>query len=102
MADQELIFTVISPNELKDDIVDRLMNLDAISGFNLTRISGYSKKHSSYNIEEQVQGYRDLTRFDVLVKVQDVEKLKLHLSGLSPRSKLRYWQTYINESGHLL
>ncbi len=102
MTEQELVFTLITPNELKDDIVDRLMNFDVISGFNLTTINGYSKKHSAYNIEEQVQGYRQLTRFDILINAQDTAQLKAHLSELAQRNKLRYWLTDAIESGHLL
>ena len=102
MTDKELVFTLITPNELKDDIVDRLMNFDVISGFNLTAINGYSKKHSEYNIEEQVRGYRELTRFDILISASKTNKLKAHLSALAQRNELRYWQTAVIEGGHIL
>lgn len=101
MTDKALIFTLITPNELKDDIVDRLINFDAISGFNLTSINGYSKKHSEYNIEEQVQGYRALTRFDILISANNTDMLKAHLSAVTQRNELRYWQTDVIDGGYI-
>lgn len=101
MADHVVIFTLMSPKELKDEIVDRLINFEHISGFNLLSMNGYSKAHSSFNLEEQVQGYRELVQFEIMINSQHVEDLKDLLKPISQYTQLRYWLNNISESGHL-
>jgi hypothetical protein len=101
MAEPTVIFTLISPKELKDEITDRLMNFDLISGFNLSAIKGYSKAHSSFNLEEQVRGCRELVQFDIIIDSQHISEIKEVLSPISQQTQLRYWLTNITENGHL-
>ena len=97
---EALIFTLNVPTALKDEIVDRLMNLPSITGFNLTKMSGYSKEHSLYDISEQVEGYRTFYQFEVLIAVNEVNNLKSSLNPVCQPAKLRYWLTPVIESGH--
>lgn len=101
MTESQLIFTLISPNELKDDVIDCLMNFDGISGFNLTAINGFSKAHSNYNVEEQVQGYRQLTQFDIIIDVNDKLRLIEAISKVVGDNKLKYWVVKLSETSHL-
>tara|TARA_R110001583_G_C5350205_1_gene380457 strand:+ start:118 stop:423 length:306 start_codon:yes stop_codon:yes gene_type:complete len=100
MTSQPLLFTLISPKELKDDIVDELMSMPQITGFNLQKIKGYSKEHSSFNITEQVEGYRELFQFEVLIDSTEKEALMLALQPICQRSQLRYWFITTVENGH--
>jgi len=95
-----MIFTLNVPTNLKDEVVDRLISLPSITGFNLKKISGYSKEHSLYDISEQVEGYRSLYQFEILIASCDICKLKDNLNPVCQPAKLRYWLTPILESGH--
>ena len=97
---EELIFTLNVPTNLKDEIVDRLMSLSSITGFNLNKMSGYSKEHSLYDISEQVEGYRAFYQFEVLINSNEVKNLKASLNPICQPAKLRYWLTPVIENGH--
>lgn len=94
------IFTLNVPTTLKDEMVDKLISLPSITGFNLTKMSGYSKEHSLYDIAEQVEGYRTFYQFEVLIAVSEVNNLKNSLNPICQPAKLRYWLTPVIESGH--
>jgi hypothetical protein len=76
--DEELLFILVAPNPLKDNIVDLLMTMSSLTGFNLKVINGYSKEHSYFNITEQVE----------------------HLKPVCQPAKLKYWFLPIISSGH--
>ena len=97
---EELIFTLNVPTSLKDEIVDRLISLPSITGFNLTKMNGYSKEHSLYDISEQVEGYREFYQFEVLTASNEVNNLKNSLNPICQPAKLRYWLTPVIENGH--
>jgi len=95
------LLVVIVPVEIKDDLVDTLMSLKSVSGFNFSEIGGYSKIHSQYDISEQVQGYRKLRRFEI-VHHSDEEALILEtLRKVCKNVQVRYWISPINSMGHL-
>ena len=56
----EQLLVLIAQNDIKDDIVDTLIELEFLSGFSLGNICGFSREHSHFNIKEQVEGYRDM------------------------------------------
>lgn len=95
-----LIFTVNVPTSLKDEVVDNLMSLPNLTGFNLKTMSGYSKEHSLYDVAEQVEGYRAFYQFEVLVDANDIDDLKESLQPVCHSAKLRYWITPVIDSGH--
>jgi len=100
MDSSEQLFILISPKELKDELVDLFMSMKQLSGFNLKKINGYSKEHSSFNITEQVEGYRELFQFEVLIKNSDKEALFNQLTPICQAAKLRYWLLPVSEGGH--
>ncbi|KTF18364.1 DUF3240 family protein [Pseudoalteromonas sp. H105] len=100
MAEQ-LLFTLNVPTNIKDEVVDALISLDCISGFNLKKIEGYSKAHSEYDIAEQVEGYRSLYQLEVHILVTQLQTIKTALTPVFKYIKLKYWVTPVIESGHL-
>ena len=100
MSISEQLFILISPKELKDELVDLFISMEQLSGFNLKNINGYSQEHSSFNITEQVEGYREFFQFEVLIKSSDKEILFTQLTPICQAAKLRYWLLPVNESGH--
>ncbi len=97
---EELLFTLNVPSSLKDEIVDRLISLPSITGFNLMKMSGYSKEHSLYDISEQVEGYREFYQFEVLIASDEINNLKNSLNPICQPAKLRFWLTPVIENGH--
>jgi len=100
MNTEQQLFILISPKELKDDLVDLFISMKQLSGFNLKQINGYSKEHSNFNITEQVEGYRELVQFEVLINLENKQALIEHLLPICQPAKLRYWFLPISESGH--
>lgn len=97
---EAIIFTLNVPTSLKDEVVDELISMPNITGFNLTKMSGYSKEHSLYDISEQVEGYRTFYQFEVLIASNEVNNLKNSLNPICQPAKLRYWVTPVIENGH--
>jgi hypothetical protein len=99
---KQTIFTLNVPTGLKDEVVDTLIDLPDITGFNLKTIHGYSKEHSLFDISEQVEGYRAYFQFEILIALRNVEKLKQCLKPICQSAKLKYWLTPVLESGHFI
>lgn len=97
---EQVIFTLNVPSGLKDEVVDTLIVLPYITGFNLKTIHGYSKEHSLFDISEQVEGYRSYFQFEVLTSSIGVEKLKENLKPVCQSARLKYWLTPVLDSGH--
>jgi len=100
MPTSNQLLTIIVPDELKDDLVDQLMTLECISGFNLDRMKGYSQAHSHFNISEQVEGYRELNRFEILHSNTDEEVILMSLKEICNTAHARYWISPVLSSGH--
>lgn len=100
MSADAISLIVIVPSELKDTVVDRLISLDSISGFNMDKIAGFSREHSRFSIREQVQGYRRFIRFEVICAHDDLEKLFSALQPICAPVQARYWITPVIEQGH--
>lgn len=94
------ILVVIVPQDIKDELVDTLMGLDFISGFSLNEMKGYSKENSHYNINEQVEGYRQFIRFEVLHKEVEEKRIIEALSKPCRAAKARYWILPVVSAGH--
>lgn len=99
MDDAQILVAII-PAEIKDDVVDILIALEHISGFNLTRIAGYSREHSHFSLREQVEGYREMYRFEVLHERAREESLIQALGRVSAVVRARYWIVPIRGQGH--
>ncbi len=100
MSNPNQLLVVIAPADIKDELVDQLMSLDFISGFNLMTIDGYSRAHSQYDIAEQVKGYRKLFRFEVIHEEQELESIIEALSKASATEAVRYWVVPVSGQGH--
>lgn len=96
------ILVVIVPEEIKDNLIDQLMALDFISGFSLGQIDGYSRAHSHYSINEQVEGYRKLYRFEVLHQENQEAQILGALKATCSKIKARYWILPVTSMGHFL
>lgn len=99
MSESLLVFMV--PTDRRDDVVDLLMGTAALSGFTLLPALGYSRDHSRFSLTEQVVGYRDLDRFEVLVDADGLNPLLELLSGHCGSERLRFWVLDVAATGHL-
>ncbi|HBO13986.1 MAG TPA: DUF3240 domain-containing protein [Halieaceae bacterium] len=100
MTDTRLLVLMV-PKERRDDFVDALIGQEALSGFTLLPALGYSREHSHFSIPEQVAGYREFDRFEVLVEAGALAGLLQQLSATSGSERLRYWVSPVKAEGHL-
>ena len=100
MCNQQLI-TIMLNKSIKDDAVDVVLNLKNITGFTLYKAYGYSRKHVQYDIKEQVEGYKDFYRLDVVHKPEDLKQLLHAFSQLGGRFKLKYWVSPLIDCGEM-
>ena len=99
MPDCQILILIV-PTELKDDVVDTLIEMNGITGFNLEKIAGFSKEHSQFNLREQVEGYRELYRFEIMHSRNEQQRLLLSLRPVCDAPRIRYWIAPILEQGH--
>ncbi|MDJ0879080.1 MAG: DUF3240 family protein [Halieaceae bacterium] len=97
----EQLLVAVTSEKIREDLIDTLIGLEEISGFNLSTIDGYSRSHSEYDLQEQVAGYRRLCRLEVIHPEDQQEALLEALRGACGNSPLRYWIVPLAASGHL-
>lgn len=95
------LLIAIVPQELKDNLVDAFIGLDAISGFSLNKIQGYSREHLQYDIREQVEGHKDFYRFELLHEQQHYQTLLTHIQQASANKSIRFWCLPVLDTGVL-
>ncbi|GGZ03006.1 MULTISPECIES: DUF3240 family protein [Shewanella] len=95
------LLVLIAQHNIKDDIVDTLMSLDYLSGFSLVDICGFSREHSQYNLKEQVEGYRQFYKFEIMHPQQSQEALLTTLAQVCQHNPCRYWIVPIASNGVL-
>ncbi len=100
MIRQQVLVLVVA-NELKDRVVDALIELDDISGFGLTNIEGYSREHNQLSLREQVAGHRGMARFEVIHEPAQQQALLTALESACGSGEARYWIMPLAVSGRL-
>ena len=99
--DERQLLILMVPGEIRDDVVDSLSVCEHISGFNMTTMAGYSKEHSLYDLREQVEGYRQFFKFEVMhASVQQADLLAA-LRPVCGSARVRDWIVPVREQGHL-
>lgn len=97
---KQLLVLIVQHN-LKDDVVDTLMSLDYLSGFSLINICGFSREHSHFNLKEQVEGYREFYKFEVMHPQESQQALLQTLAEVCRHNPYRYWIVPIATDGVL-
>ena len=95
------MLVLMVPRERRDDLIDALLGREELSGFTLLPALGYSREHSHLSVPEQVVGYRDFDRFEVLLDAVNLPALLERLSDSCGRERLRYWIFEVFAEGHL-
>jgi hypothetical protein len=95
------ILVLLAPRDRRDDFVDALMSRGELSGFTLLPALGFSREHSHFNVSEQVSGYREFDRFEVITDATALPLLIENLSEMHGRDRLRYWVYPLSDVGHL-
>jgi hypothetical protein len=99
--DELQLMVVLVPWRLREDIVDVLMPLEEITGFNALEAEGFSREHSHFNLAEQVAGSRRFCRFEILHAPRDRQRI---LDTLAPQvgfEHVRYWVVDLVAAGRL-
>lgn len=99
MPDQQLLVLMV-PADIRDDVIDVLIEIDGISGFNMQTIAGYSKEHSRYSLREQVEGFREMFAFEVMHSPEQEARLLEALRPVCRIAAVRYWVVPVMSHGH--
>jgi hypothetical protein len=100
MDDHQLLIMMV-PGEIRDDVIDSLSGCEGISGFNMTTMAGFSKEHSQYDLREQVEGYRQFFKFEVMHARAQQDTLMAALRPVCSAASIRYWLVPVLEQGHM-
>ncbi|MDX5406476.1 MAG: DUF3240 family protein [Chromatiaceae bacterium] len=104
MTDLEMLH-VFFPLDLRDAVVDALLELDELSGFSIVPIDGHSRDNSQLDKLEQVVGYRRMFRLEIIAGTelrQRVIALLRECRSCRPGDKgIRYYVTAVLDSGHI-
>jgi hypothetical protein len=95
------VLVLVAPDSRREDIIDALMSLPAISGFTLAKAMGFSAEHSHFNLRGQVEGCRAFSRFEVVFAPAVLPSLLEALSAAVGSETLRYWVIDVPDCGHL-
>ncbi|WP_439101402.1 DUF3240 family protein [Congregibacter sp.] len=95
----DALLVLLVPQPRRDDVVDALMSMEAVSGFSVTDAAGFSRAHSQLNRRELVQGYGDYERFEVLCDEETRRDLFQALKDVAGRDHFRYWVMPVLEDG---
>ena len=102
MNDKLELLVVMVPIELKDSVVDALMSVKSLSGFNIKPIQGFSRKHAEFNSKEKVQGYMDFAQFEILIDQETKQGVFEVLKPVCSPVRAKYWQVPVLSSGHFM
>ena len=83
--------------ELEDELIDYLLSLKEITGFNSYPIKGHGE-HSHLSISEQVSGRQKRIQFELILEAENVS-LVLQNLGTEVGTGIKYWQLPLNHVG---
>ncbi len=85
------------PPTLEDDMVDYLLGLDCVTGFNSYPVRGHGD-HNNMSIAEQVTGRRERIQFESLIQAGDYQRI---VGGLADAvgKDIVYWQFSAEDIG---
>ncbi len=90
MDAEKVLLTFVVPRSEKELVVDILLDREDLPGFTVTDSQGFSREHSEYSLEEQVAGYRGVSRFEVVSERATNSKLLRALEQGLSREPI-YW-----------
>jgi len=89
------IFTLIIHKSFQQDLSDKLKMTDFVQSFTLTQVEGHGgikEKNPLLSIKDQVVGYIQKTKVDILIQDKDIKDLLeiiLNVNGI--RGQSLYW-----------
>jgi|AACY02.3.fsa_nt_gi Protein of unknown function (DUF3240). len=96
----QLLLTLMAPTHRRDEWVNALMAQEDLSGCALSPALGHSREHATFNVAEQVCGYRDMDRFKSLLSEQLPEVLS-QLNAVAGAETIRFWTVALHNSGRI-
>lgn len=93
------VVLAVFPMASRDAVIDALIGSETFSGFTLTGVDGFSREHGNYALQEQVAGYRQDCRIEIMIETGQRESLLALLADACGPGRLRYWAMPIEASG---
>lgn len=96
-----LLLTAIVPEPLRDTVVDTLMATPFVSGFTSIAVQGFSQQSHRFNAMEQVQGFKNMHKFEILHAPEHSAALLKKIRDIESQESLHYWIMPVLNSGNL-
>jgi len=97
---QQCLLRLNIPPDLEEDVVDLLLTMDDIPGFQSYPIRGHGRV-GAMTIAEQVEGRRNRVQFEVVLENERLEAVLQKLKAALPVPDIIYWVLPISTSGRL-
>ncbi|MCA1768102.1 MAG: DUF3240 family protein [Idiomarina sp.] len=87
--------------EQKAEVVDCLLQVDSLSGFSLYDIEGFSRRHESFDLAEQIRGARRMLTAEIICSDAEVKLVQSELKKLHFKEPVRYNVLELDDCGHV-
>ncbi len=88
--------------EQKADVVDCLLQVDSLSGFSLYDIEGFSRRHESFDLAEQIRGARHMLSAEIICTDDEIQLIQNELKQLHFKESVRFVLLPLDDYGHAL
>ncbi len=88
--------------EQKPEVVDCLLQVDSLSGFSLYDIEGFSRRHESFDLSEQIRGARRMLAAEIICTNAEVQSIRNQLKQIHFKDSVRFVLLAIEDDGHVL
>lgn len=99
MKQERQIITIIVTPDIEDTIVDWLLEQPAIERFISYPVKSYNKDHSTYNVIEEVTGWKHKISFRVLFPKDEVPRVIAEMKDKFANSGIYYRITPFLDEG---
>jgi nitrogen regulatory protein P-II 1 len=101
------ILTLIVHTNEQQELSDRLLSMDKVSGFTFTHVEGHGddiEKDGFFSAREKVVGYIPRIRTDLLLEDSDVDSVLENMPDKKGAIAGQgfYWITPVEKGGHIL
>jgi nitrogen regulatory protein PII len=95
--------TLIVPKALEDELLDLLLEHEALAGgFTISEVAGHGRNIAYQNSAERVRGCAQRVKTQIIMQHADAQTLLHDIRQALPRAPIVYYLTPVVESGSFL
>lgn len=94
-----LLLTAFIDSSIQDSTIDALLAEQAVQGFSFIPVQGFSRDHATFDKAEQVAGFRQLFKLEIMHAPEQTKTLLDCLATLNTKQPMHYWLTPVLAKG---